>query len=316
MHPWSQLFSLKRGAVDEISIHGIASYCSRDKTTKLPDTTVVTRSLLKPWQALATVYESPLIKTDSCCVMSFASHSGEARHLAALDELCALLNVSMDEIKCPSSYPLDHSSAVQMEAQNDPTAARYHPCSGKHLAMLGAARGLGISGVNYCAPVHPVQILVRRAVEAYFATDISWLVDSCGLPVAAMSLEGFIRGWQKLALDQGISACSLKHSWIENPLLVGGTGRIDSAIVALGQGNFIAKEGADGLLIVQCLVTGDTIFVKIASGYNPKYMGLALLRALSEMNGADHPFSRLLEWANAMTAEWVPKDQTLTLSGL
>jgi L-asparaginase II len=104
--------------------------------------------------------------------------------------------------------------------------------------------------------------------------------------------------------------------WIENPKIVGGENRLDSELVQVGKGYLLAKEGADGLLMVQTLPkSGERVqgcYIKLNSGYNTAYLGLALWAKLNaEGKRLNSTFQEILAYLHLKREAWTPSDQRL-----
>jgi L-asparaginase II len=123
--------------------------------------------------------------------------------------------------------------------------------------------------------------------------------------------------FERFAVDPAAAATDLKSLWLEHPRLIGGARRLDSDIVEMGSRQFLAKEGADGLLMIQSLpIIGESIascFVKISSGYHTGHLGIALWCLLSSRNDLNGPLVRLRDYLRSRLEEWVPKDQRLEI---
>jgi L-asparaginase II len=208
---------------------------------------------------------------------------------------------------------MDPSIAAQLRLSGEQPSRLQHPCAGKHLLMLAAARNSQDATVEYWHEDHPVQKRIQALVGREANEKITWVLDSCGLPVAAMSVRALLNMYERFALDRSEPAMALKKLWTENPKLIGGARRLDSEITEFSQGRLIAKEGADGLLVVQSLPDGEgsvsSFFIKISSGYNASHLALGLWCALSSRPILPRIFEELKEYLKSRFEEWAPKDQ-------
>jgi L-asparaginase II len=213
--------------------------------------------------------------------------------------------------------PLDANVAAAMKASGQAASRLHHPCAGKHLLMLAAARKEDAPVESYWHEDHPIQRRIQALVGKEASEKLTWVTDSCGLPVAAMPVRALMNMYERFALDDAEPARQLKKSWLDNPRLVGGSRRLDSDICEASGKKLLAKEGADGLLMVQSLPSaGETVagcFVKIASGYNTAHIGLALWSLLSSRDDLNAPLVTLRDYLRSRLEEWVPKDQTLQI---
>jgi L-asparaginase II len=310
------IFAFTRRDITEVVVHGIVALKHQGQPLVADDasTVIVTRSLLKPWQAMAT---GGYDRTKSFWSMCIASHSGLTTHLESLKELIQETHASESDLVCPRTFPLDAGVSATMRQSGVPASRLHHPCAGKHLLMLAAARKENTAVENYWHEDHPVQKRIQALVGREASEKLTWVTDSCGLPVAAMPVRALMNMYERFALDSSEAASDLKALWLEYPRLVGGARRLDSDIVEIGSRHLIAKEGADGLLAVQTLpIPGEMIsgcFVKISSGYNTAHSGIALWCLLSSRNDLNAPLVALRDYLRSRLEEWVPKDQKLQI---
>ncbi len=310
------LFAFTRKGISEVVVHGIVALKHQGLQLVGGDasTIIVTRSLLKPWQALAT---GGATGDQAFWVMGIASHSGQSNHIEQLHELIKVTGASESDLVCPRSLPLDSNVAAAMKANGQTASRLHHPCAGKHLFMLAAASKEEAPVESYWHEDHPIQRRIQALVGKEASEKLTWVTDSCGLPVAAMPVRALMNMYERFALDELEPARQLKKLWLDNPRLVGGSRRLDSDICEAGGRKLLAKEGADGLLMVQSLPSaGETVagcFVKIASGYNVAHIGLALWSLLSSRDDLNAPLVSLRDYLRSRLEEWVPKDQTLQI---
>jgi L-asparaginase II len=310
------LFSFSRKGIPEVVVHGIVAMKRQGQVLSGIDASsvLVTRSLLKPWQALAS---GGFDADHSYWAMGFASHSGEGVHLECLHKLIEATGASEQELVCPRVHPLDATVAASMRANGQSASRLHHPCAGKHLLMLAAAKKEGLSTEDYWHEDHPIQKRVHALVGREASEKLTWVTDSCGLPVASMSVRALMNMYERLALDQTAPVVNLKSLWLENSRLIGGSRRLDTDLMKASEKRVVAKEGADGLLVVQSLPSESEsvsgCFVKIASGYNVSHLGIGLWCLLSSQNELSAPMVVLRDYLRSRLEEWVPKDQTLNV---
>ena len=129
-----------------------------------PDTVYMTRSAVKPFQAL------PLILTGGFDQFNFssqqlaimcASHSGTDEHRDAVLSVLRQTGNSPEDLHCGAHLPLFmvHGSLYpRHEEDKDPVR---HNCSGKHAGFLALTRHLGESDRDYINPESRAQRMVR-----------------------------------------------------------------------------------------------------------------------------------------------------------
>ncbi|MDP9023461.1 MAG: asparaginase, partial [Actinomycetota bacterium] len=117
-----------------------------------------------------------------------------------------------------------------------------HNCSGKHALFALAGRAARCPRHRLLDPDGPVQRHVLAVVREAVGPPVGVGVDGCGAPAVAVPLADLARAFRQLADPDGrwrtVVAAGLAH-----PLLVGGTGRLESALLAAG---VVAKPGAEG----------------------------------------------------------------------
>lgn len=312
----SPIFGLYRDSVPEVVVHG-NTYLKRfneDPRGGDANCIIVMRSLLKPWQFAACEIE----EDDNLWALGLSSHSCQPQHLQFLEDLTQKTGMSEEDIICPRTFPMDQNVSAKMRLGGEKRRRLYHPCSGKHLAMLASCIAHGESTDRYWEMDHPMQERIHSLVGQVVGEKPIWLNDSCGLPTMAVSAGAMLNMWERLATSQEDRWTHIKKLWIANPFMVGGSGRLDSDLISAGEGNLIAKEGADGMLIVQTLGEDGTpptgIFIKIASGYNQTHLALALWATLAKYPDLGRTYDAVRSYLHKRLEKWVPQDQKLVLS--
>ncbi len=109
--------------------------------------------------------------------------------------------------------------------------------------------------------------------------------DGCGLPTVSNTVSELAKLFAGLAMEKDKDW--IWEAMIRNPDLVGGFNRLDSTILKSGNGQVIAKEGADGLLGLGILhpdfPNGLGVVIKIAHGWNDQatwYVARSILGVL------------------------------------
>jgi L-asparaginase II len=121
-----------------------------------------------------------------------------------------------------------------------------HNCSGKHAAMLATCVANGWNPASYRNPEHPLQVVVRGAVERCCGESVrATSVDGCGAPAFAVSLTGLARAFSGLATaPAGSAAATVRDAMQAQPVLVGGSGRPVTAFLS-GVPGLVCKDGAE-----------------------------------------------------------------------
>ncbi len=265
---WVPLVDYRRNGVSEVTIHGAVSWVSGRNLIHAWGGNVMCygRSMMKPLQLKVFAKDLDQILSIESKAVSVASHNAEPEHIQAIQ---AILKPSeMGLMQTPFALPM-----VQFGRQMRRARRWYHPCSGKHAAILRGCQLRGWSRVGYTWPHHPYHQhylnVVRRALGQQWNPQVT-AKDGCGLPTISMTVTELARVYADLAVTRD-------EDWIwqamtEKPDLVGGFNRLDSTILKSCGGLVIAKEGADGLLGLAIkhpeFPEGLGIVIKVAHGWD------------------------------------------------
>lgn len=209
---------------------------------------VFPRSAAKPFQAL------PLIETGAAdrlglseaeIALACASHSGEPVHTTAVAAWLDRLGLSVADLECGAHFPMDPSPPAGLVP-----SALHNNCSGKHAGMLATARHMGEPTKGYIEPDHPVQRRAREALgrmAGIAGLEAPFGVDGCGIPAAAIPLKSLALAYARLGAGQTEATRRIASAMMAEPLMVGGTGRFDSLLMAAAPGLILCKGGAEGV---------------------------------------------------------------------
>ena len=248
-----------------------------------PAALILPRSSLKPLQTIASVTAGAAL-TDERLTIATASHDGTDAHAAIVRDMLTEIGLSEDELQCPPSWPTSSAARREMVRDRAEKSRIRHNCSGKHAAMLTACRVNGWDTATYLDPAHPLQAHIREVVERLTGTKVAGtVIDGCGAPVHAMSLESLARGLSRVGTASERSPFALHRAGAtllraarENPWVVEGPGGDDT--LTMERFEIFSKKGAEG---VQVLVAqnGTTVAVKMLDGSNraASLVALALL---------------------------------------
>lgn len=278
--PFRPLFGLDRDGVLEVEVFGVY-FAAKDINILTPETSsavIVSRSLLKPWQlgnCAGALDEQPH------WAIGMSSSDGEPLHLAALASICSQTGLDTEALICPPTYSAHQSTRSQQIVAAESPLKKYHFCCGNHLVMQHACMHYGYDISDYYCQDNPIHLRLISFIESRMGGVAQWVTDSCGLPTLVTSMQSYMHLWQGLGNNNcGIELDRVKRLWIENPVLIGGSNRIDSMIVQSSQGKILAKEGADGLIAVQSLEDDPsqnfTVLIKLAQGAPDNYLLTAL----------------------------------------
>jgi L-asparaginase II len=309
------LFVLTRRDVPEVVIDGLAYFRVGNEAISGSDPAafIVARSLLKPWQFLA----ADVAGDERYWSLGLSSHSGQPQHMAELAKLAGVAHAGEEELFCPRGYPLDAAVAAEQKLAGKPPSRMQHPCAGKHLLMLASCRRHDYPLDSYWNTEHPLQKRVMTLIGQMAGEKPVWLTDSCGLPTVALPARAHLGMWERLLSSQDPKYRQLRELWLANVRLVGGDGRLESDLMEIMPGRIIAKEGADGLLVVGSLPhehePSAVCFVKVASGFNSAHLALGLWSMLARAPALPTVFQAVKEYLRSRLDRWVPRDQGLEL---
>lgn len=220
---------------------------------------VYPRSAIKALQAL------PLVETGTADRFGFGpaeialacgSHAGTERHTALAAAMLARAGLTPDALGCGAHPPLGAAAAKALIEKGCEPTQLHNNCSGKHAGMLATAVHLAEPTEGYCAPGHPVQQRIHRALAEIsgvpLGPDVEGL-DGCSVPNWAMPLCVLARTFARMVTGEGLAparrqavARILEACW-ENPELVAGRGRADTVVMRALPRQVFMKTGAEGV---------------------------------------------------------------------
>jgi L-asparaginase II len=214
------------------------------------------------------------------------SHTGQPEHVASVRKVLAAAGLQERALQCPPALPLDRDA----RREADGPAAVYHNCSGKHAYMLAGAVAHGWDPERYTAPEHPVQAVVSDTIADLSGVAIEHVgIDGCGVPVHALPLRGLATAYARLggraaAGEDGPAA--LVAALQRHPIMIAGSGELDTVVLEATGGRVISKIGAEGSAAAVNLVTSQGLAVKVLDGA-PRARGPALVGALRALGWLD-----------------------------
>jgi L-asparaginase II len=280
------------------------------------DRLVYGRSAIKPIQALP-VIESGAADAHGlgedeitlCC----ASHSGEPMHVDRVTAWLARLGLSADDLECGPQIPTHGPSAdAIIQAGHLPTKA-HNNCSGKHTGMLTTAVHLGEPTRGYTGDDHPVQTRPRALMQDMSGCDLTGVptgYDGCGIPIFGIPLRGMARAMAQFADPGGLTperAAATKRiieACAKHPLLIGGTGRANSELLAETGVTALLKSGAEGVFAGAVPAKGVGICLKTDDG-NGRAASVAMGAILRHLGVIDDAMAaRLADTLTTPVRNW------------
>ena len=246
--------SRHRGAIAVFDANGRSVFSAGDV-----DDAIYPRSAVKAIQAL------PLIESGAADAFRYgerelalaqASHGGEPGHVALAAAMLNAAGLDQDALECGAQWPTHGASAAALRDAAAEPSALHNNCSGKHAGFLAVARHLGFPAKGYAKPDHPVQRLIRDALEsltgaAHDTDDCG--IDGCSIPTYAVPLTALAIGFarfgsgQNLTPERAAAARRVFDAAIAEPFYIAGTGRFCSQAITAMKGGALIKTGAEGV---------------------------------------------------------------------
>ncbi len=279
------------------------------------------RSSAKPFQLLPLVESGAADRfgftTAELAVMA-GSHSGEPRHVTAVQSILNKIGLSEDALQCGIHVPFNADSAKALKAAGREPTVLHNNCSGKHAGMLAQAVDRGLSTHDYLDPQHSVQVTIRRRLAELGGItfdEIGVGVDGCSVPCFALPLQAAALAFAKLA-DAGrdptgalrrpqaaggkIREAGLARvAWamMEYPEMVAGDGRLDTDLMRAAPRRVVSKGGAEGYHGMG-IVTQDGpalgVAIKIGDGDGRRGVHPVVIETLRQMGVLDDAALRAL----------------------
>lgn len=265
--------ALTRGPAVE-SRHALHAVVLKDgniaETYGDPQRLTFPRSAIKPLQALALVESGAADAfgvTPAELALACASHGGEPMHTEAVAAWLQRLGLDDTALECGAHAPYANPCQRPCLLCNN--------CSGKHAGMLTLAKYLEVPLAGYTKVEHPVQRLILKTLSEMFdlkLTPADCGIDGCSAPNPALPLENIARGFAALLAPARFGAARaaacrrILAAMKDNPLLVGGSRRFDSAVIAETRGEIICKIGGEGVYGCVVPAMGMALALKAEDG--------------------------------------------------
>lgn len=223
--------------------------------------TTYLRSSAKPFQLLPLIESGAADRlgfTDRELAVIAGSHSGEPRHLEAVQSILDKIGLSDDALQCGLHVPFNADAAKALRVANQPASVLHNNCSGKHAGMLAQAIDRGLSTADYLDPNHPVQITIRHRLAELADLDFDAIgvgVDGCSAPCFALPLKAAALAFARLAeaahperseAQSKDALARVAQVMVTYPEMVAGEGRLDTDLMRAAQRALVSKGGAEG----------------------------------------------------------------------
>lgn len=263
------------------------------------------RSCAKPFQVLPFLSSGAFDALgwgDEQLAVSCASHGGEPEHVALVEGMLHDIGLEEGDLACGPHEPSSQRGAKVVRESGDRPTRLHNNCSGKHTAMLALAHQKGWPTQGYETREHNVQRGILHEIALWTGvpcSKIAQAVDGCGVVVFGMTLERMARAYSRFAVAAARGdeyPGRVVKAMSEHPFLVGGTDRIDSAVIFETKGRVVSKVGAEGVHCAFLRDRGIGIAIKVEDGAQRAQVP-ALLRLLQELDALPDPLPpKLAEW--------------------
>lgn len=319
MHPPFRVRVLRGGlleAVHHVSVV-VATGAGVERAAGNPDRPTWFRSGAKPIQALAVVETGAAAEyglSPEEIAVAAGSHNAEERHVRTVRSLLAKAGIPEDALLCGVHPPAGERARDRLAASGTVPSAVHNNCSGKHAAMLAAAKRLGAPLATYLDPGHPVQRLNRANVSLFTGVpeaEVRIGLDGCsaplfGVPLARMAVAFARFATPPAALPERTRTAvrTVLDAVAAHPEMVAGEERNDTDLMVASGGRLLTKIGAEGLQLVGVRDGDLGLAMKVEDG-NPrayKWILRPLLLSLGLL--APEEARHLGGWSDPVLRNW------------
>jgi L-asparaginase len=216
------------------------------------------RSALKPFQALAVTSSGVLERyqlTDRDLAIICSSHAGEIIHTRQAFNILWRADVEVEALQCP--IPPGKTSPLEFN------------CSGKHAGMLAVCRAHNWPIANYLERQHPLQRLILGKFAEILKMPPDEFIgvhDDCGAPVYLMPISQMATLYAYLASGSSLDLERIVRAMTHHPELIAGTGKFDTQLMQLTNGEIVSKAGAEGVQCIGKVGEGMGLTIKTSDG--------------------------------------------------
>lgn len=250
------------------------------------ETATFFRSSAKPFQAYPLVADELHHQlTEAELALTCASHVGASQHLDLARSILRKAGLAETCLRCGPHSPIDANTRQDLRLSGHAPTAIHNNCSGKHAGMLFYCQQKGLPVASYLDVDHPLQLRILDYLRQWGQIQgIPTAIDGCGAPVFYLPLKTMALLYALLGSDEAFAP--LRDAMIHHPEIVGGEGRVDTVIMQASQGRLLAKVGADGVLCVSQIGTGEGLALKIADG-NEAVRNMTVVEILTRLGWLD-----------------------------
>jgi L-asparaginase II len=285
---------------------------------------VYPRSAIKLLQALPLVESGAADRfglADEELALACASHDGEREHARVAASVLAKAGLDASVLECGTHWPYNEPAKLALAAAGHEPSALHNNCSGKHAGfvclgcVMAGERDARAFLAGYVKPEHALMREVNAAVAATTGCDLARApvaTDGCSIPTYGIALRQLAHAFARMAGGEGLSAARwaaarrLRAAVARAPFMVGGTGRVDTRVMALFGERVFCKVGAEGMYCVALPEAGLGLALKMDDGNNARACEVAvaalLRRWAAPRSEAEHAL--LAELFNLTLRNW------------
>ncbi len=221
------------------------------------------RSTAKPFQAMVLITSGAAAQfdlDDESIAVAAGSHNAKPEQLAAVTRILEKAGVREERLQCGGHWSIDKRyGRVQARGRPedpDPLPVLWSNCSGKHAAMLAAAKAMGVPREGYLDAAHPVQRAIHEIVATFCGitpSKVALGTDGCGAPVHAVPLTNMAHALARLGAPSDLTgtireaAERVAAAMLAHPGMVAGERRFDTDLMTRSEIPLLSKSGAEGI---------------------------------------------------------------------
>ncbi len=255
------------------------------------------RSVLKPLQLVAVVDSGAADQfsfSDEELAVMAGSHSGSARHTAAVRGILSRIGLDESALECGVHHPVDAEEGKLVHEGKRGPSPLHNNCSGKHAGMLAVCRRMGWDHKGYVSPAHPVQEYILDRVGRLMGVgpfkQMTLAIDGCGVPTPYVELKSLAVGFARLAkaeaaVPYATSLGRISRAMVSEPYMVAGRDRLCTAIMTVLRDDVVSKGGGEAVYCAASRSRGIAVCVKVEDG-TARGTGPAVIETLRQLGVA------------------------------
>jgi L-asparaginase II len=265
---------------------------------------VYPRSAIKLLQALPLVESGAADRfglTPAELALACASHEGEPEHVRTAASMLSKVGLDKSVLECGTHWPYNEAEQRALAAAGQQPSALHNNCSGKHAGfvclgcLMAGERDRRAFLAGYVEPTHAVMREIDAAIESATGCALDAApraIDGCTIPTYALPLRCLAHAFARVASGRGLTpgrsaaARRLRAAVASAPFMVGGSGRVDTEVMALFGERVLCKVGAEGMYCAALPQAGWGIALKMDDGNTARACEVAISALLEALGVA------------------------------